>query len=119
MEALAAFDDQTNGFVAAQADHVADAMQFNEHEIITQGLGPLYNADSCGSCHLNPVTGGISEVTELRAGHHDSSGLFMDARGGSLINSNDPAFRCIVQDAGALLLIREPPRASMNRPLES
>jgi len=87
-EAFAAFDDKTNGFVAAQADHVADAMQFNEHESLTQGLGPLYNADSCGSCHLNPVTGGISEVTELRAGHHDARGLFVDAPGGSLINSN-------------------------------
>ena len=88
MEALAAFDNQTNGFVAAQADHDADAMQFNEHESLTQGLGPLYNADSCSSCHLNPVTGGISEVTELRAGHHDRHGLFVDAPGGSLINSN-------------------------------
>ena len=87
-EAFAAFDDQTNGFVAAQADHVADAMQFNEHESLAQGLGPLYNADSCGSCHLNPVTGGISEVTELRAGHHDARGLFVDAPDGSLINSN-------------------------------
>jgi len=44
-EAFAAFDDQTNGFVEAQAEHVADAMQFNEHESLTQGLGPLYNAD--------------------------------------------------------------------------
>ena len=87
-EASAAFDNQTNGFVAAQADHDADAMQFNEHESLTQGLGPLYNADSCGSCHLNPVTGGISEVTELRAGHHDRNGQFVDAPGGSLINSN-------------------------------
>jgi len=87
-EALAAFDNLTNGFVAAQADHDADAMQFNEHETPKQGLGPLFNADSCGSCHLNPVTGGISEVTELRAGHHDVLGQFVDAPGGSLINSN-------------------------------
>jgi CxxC motif-containing protein (DUF1111 family) len=87
-EALAAFDNKTNGFVAVQADHVADAMQFNEHETPAQGLGPVYNADSCGSCHFNPVTGGISEVTELRAGHHDGHGIFVDAPGGSLINSN-------------------------------
>ena len=39
-EAFAAFDDQTNGFVEAQADHVADAMQFNEHEGPTDGPGP-------------------------------------------------------------------------------
>ncbi len=87
-EALVAFDNLTNGFVAAQADHDADAAQFNEHETPQQGLGPLYNADSCGSCHFNPVTGGISEVTELRAGHRDGNGLFVDAPGGSLINSD-------------------------------
>jgi CxxC motif-containing protein (DUF1111 family) len=87
-EASAAFDNQTNGFVPAQADHDADAMVFNEHESISEGLGPLYNADSCGACHFNPVSGGISEVTELRAGHHDFRGNFVDAPGGSLINSN-------------------------------
>jgi len=43
-EALAAFDDQSNGFVAEQADHIADAMQFNEHDSLTQGLGPLHVA---------------------------------------------------------------------------
>jgi CxxC motif-containing protein (DUF1111 family) len=87
-EALAAFDNLTNGFVPAQSDHDADAMQFNEHETPRQGLGPLYNADSCGSCHFNPVTGAISEVTELRAGHLDRHGMFADAAGGSLINSD-------------------------------
>jgi CxxC motif-containing protein (DUF1111 family) len=87
-EASAAFDNQTNGFVAAQADFTADAMVFNEHESISEGLGPLYNADSCGACHFNPVSGGISEVTELRAGHRDFHGNFVDAPGGSLINSN-------------------------------
>src|SRR6267142_2169425 len=80
-EAVAAFDDQTNGFVAEQADHIVDAMQFNEHDSLTQGLGPLYNADSCGSCHFNPVAGGISEVTELRAGHIDRHGIFVEAPG--------------------------------------
>jgi CxxC motif-containing protein (DUF1111 family) len=87
-EAFAAFDNQTNGFVAAQADHDADAMVFNEHEGLKDGLGPLYNADACGACHFNPVSGGISEVTELRAGHTDHHGLFVDAPGGSLINSD-------------------------------
>jgi CxxC motif-containing protein (DUF1111 family) len=87
-EAPTGFDDLTNGFVLAQTDHIADATQFNEHETLAQGLGPLYNFDSCGSCHFNPVTGGISEVTELRVGHRDQSGSFVDAPGGSLINSN-------------------------------
>jgi CxxC motif-containing protein (DUF1111 family) len=87
-EAPAAFDNLTNGFVAAEADHDADAMVFSEHEAPKDGLGPLYNADSCAACHFNPATGGISEVTELRAGHLDGHGLFVDAPGGSLINSN-------------------------------
>jgi CxxC motif-containing protein (DUF1111 family) len=87
-EALAGFDNLTNGFVTAEADHDADAMKFSEHEAPTDGLGPLYNADSCAACHFNPATGGISEVTELRAGHLDAHGMFVDAAGGSLINSN-------------------------------
>jgi CxxC motif-containing protein (DUF1111 family) len=87
-EAPAGFDNLTNGFVAAEADHDADAMVFSEHEAPKDGLGPLYNADSCAACHFNPAIGGISEVTELRAGHLDRNGLFVDAPGGSLINSN-------------------------------
>jgi CxxC motif-containing protein (DUF1111 family) len=87
-EAPAGFDNLTNGFVAAEADHDADAMVFSEHEAPKDGLGPLYNADSCAACHFNPATGGISEVTELRAGHLDGHGFFVDAPGGSLINSN-------------------------------
>jgi CxxC motif-containing protein (DUF1111 family) len=85
-EAPTGFDSLTNGFVL-QEQHDADADQFNEHETPQQGLGPLFNLDSCGSCHFNPVTGGISEVTELRAGHRDQNGSFVDAPGGSLINS--------------------------------
>jgi CxxC motif-containing protein (DUF1111 family) len=46
----------------------------------------VYNAQSCAECHQNPVTGAISQVTEFRAGHTDSSGNFVDAPGGSLIN---------------------------------
>ena len=33
------------------------------------GLGPIYNAQSCRECHQNPVSGGASQVTEHRAGH--------------------------------------------------
>ena len=45
----------------------------------------MYNAQSCGECHQNPVTGGISQVTELRAGRFDGSS-FVDHPGGSLIH---------------------------------
>ncbi len=75
-EAPTGFDGLSNGMVA-QATHDSDADDFNEVEQIDDGLGPLYNAQSCRECHQNPVTGGISQVTELRAGHKDAHGLFV------------------------------------------
>jgi CxxC motif-containing protein (DUF1111 family) len=84
-EAPAAFDSQTNGFIT-QAQYDAFKATFEEREEVAQGLGPVYNAQSCAECHQNPVTGGISQVTELRAGHLDDLGNFVDAPGGSLIN---------------------------------
>ena len=47
---------------------------------------PIYNAQSCAECHQNPVSGGISQVTELRAGHFDGN-IFTNHPGGSLIQS--------------------------------
>jgi CxxC motif-containing protein (DUF1111 family) len=84
-EAPAAFDGQTNGLVT-QSTHEADQEVFDEQEFIDDGLGPVYNAQSCGECHQNPVSGGISQVTELRAGQRDQGG-FEDHPGGSLIHS--------------------------------
>src|SRR3989441_9278733 len=49
------------------------------------GLGPVYNAQSCGECHQNPTSGGISQINELRAGHFNGFN-FVDHPGGSLIN---------------------------------
>ena len=84
-EAPAGFDNQTNGFLT-QVDYDAARATFEERDEIADGLGPVYNAQSCAECHQNPVTGGVSQVSELRAGHRDFSGNFVDAPGGSLIN---------------------------------
>src|SRR5262249_27593134 len=48
----------------------------------------------CAECHQNPVTGGISQITELRAGHFDGVN-FVEQVGGALINDRaiDPAFQ--------------------------
>ncbi|HYP53253.1 MAG TPA: hypothetical protein VEQ42_06910, partial [Pyrinomonadaceae bacterium] len=85
-EAPAAFDNQTNGFTDQTTFH-ADRAAFEKQEIVGTGLGPVYNAQSCAECHQNPVTGGISQIPELRAGHNDINGRFVDAPGGSLIQS--------------------------------
>jgi CxxC motif-containing protein (DUF1111 family) len=31
-----------------------------------QGLGPLFNADACRTCHVDPVTGGVSDTLETQ-----------------------------------------------------
>jgi CxxC motif-containing protein (DUF1111 family) len=84
-EAPTGYDNKTNNMVP-QATFAADLEVFEERDDIAKGLGPVYNAQSCAECHQNPVTGAISQVTELRAGHTDASGNFVDAAGGSLIN---------------------------------
>src|SRR5712692_6283433 len=69
-EAPRGFDNVPNGFVT-QAVFDADKLVFEERDDIAKGLGPVYNTQSCTECHQNPVTGAISQVTELRAGHFD------------------------------------------------
>lgn len=77
-EALTGFDDQSNGF-SDPARRQADQKVFEEIEHITpDGLGPIYNAQSCRECHQTPVTGATSQVTELRVGHLDPHGFFQN-----------------------------------------
>lgn len=63
-EAPTGFDRLTNGRVT-QAEHDADRAQFEEDAVLP-ALGPVYNARSCANCHETPVTGGSSQVTEVR-----------------------------------------------------
>jgi len=84
-EAPAGFDNKTNGFVT-QAEYDDLRAVFEERDDVAKGLGTVYNAQSCAECHQNPVTGGGSQIAELRAGHRDAAGNFVDAPGGSLIN---------------------------------
>lgn len=79
-EAPAGFDNKTidPNFVT-QADFDIALADFAEIEEIDEGLGPVFNSASCGECHNNPVIGGISQITELRAGHLDFNGTFVAA----------------------------------------
>jgi CxxC motif-containing protein (DUF1111 family) len=92
-EAPTGFDGLSNGHTTQEVFE-ADRETFDELEDIDEGLGPLYNARSCGGCHENPVSGGISQINELRAGHFNGFS-FVDHPGGSLINdrSIDAAFQ--------------------------
>ncbi len=76
-EAPTGFDNKSNGLVD-DATHQADQAAFEETETISEGLGPLFNAQSCRECHQNPVSGGHSQVMELRVGHKDKNGTFQN-----------------------------------------
>ena len=56
----------------------ADQAVFMEEEDESSGLGPVYNARSCVDCHAQPNVGGVSQVTELRVGHRDAAGHFVN-----------------------------------------
>jgi CxxC motif-containing protein (DUF1111 family) len=89
-EAPAGFDTPTlaqnpgsqsssNGIAEPFADTFAlDQQFFERREDPSLGLGPVYNAVSCSECHQNPVSGGPSQITELRVGHRDANGNFVN-----------------------------------------
>jgi CxxC motif-containing protein (DUF1111 family) len=99
-EAPTGFDNLTNGFIeqgpafeSLNEDNVVALRSFNDNrfifeevENIQDGLGPAYNAQSCRECHQNVVTGGASQVAELRSGR-TVDGQFFESLGGTLIHS--------------------------------
>jgi CxxC motif-containing protein (DUF1111 family) len=69
----------SNGIVEPPGDTFARDQQIYEQDHSVQtGLGPVYNATACVSCHQNPNSGGASQFTELRVGHNDENGNFVN-----------------------------------------
>lgn len=99
-EAPTGFDSLTNGyldqgpdFATLEEDTVVPFRSFNDDRFIfeeveraSDGLGPVYNAQSCRECHQNVATGGASQVAEHRTGRLEG-GVFFESLGGSLIHS--------------------------------
>jgi hypothetical protein len=58
----------------------------------------VFNATACSECHQNPVTGGASQITEVRVGHKDANGNFANPT--ILINdgANSISGRSLVND---------------------
>jgi CxxC motif-containing protein (DUF1111 family) len=91
VEAPAGFDTPTlaqhpgsqstsNGIVQPPGDDYAlDQARFEQDHDASTGLGPVFNARACAECHQNPVSGGSSQFTEIRAGHKDANGNFVAA----------------------------------------
>src|SRR5262245_31742266 len=99
-EAPTGFDNLTNGYLqqgpdfdTLEEDTVVPLRSFNDNRFIFEeverradGLGPVYNAQSCRECHQNVATGGASQVAEHRTGRLEG-GVFFESLGGSLIHS--------------------------------
>ncbi len=112
---MAGFDGEENGFATEfcanqdalvnspnspqipedECDFEAAEEEFTGPETVADGLGPIYNADGCGTCHAsNPqfdpnnferkLVGATSAIMEKRAGFFDGVN-FHDHPGGSLI----------------------------------
>lgn len=92
----------TNGFGVAltgltsqqQAAFNEGRAAFREAETAAEGLGPIFNRDSCAACHSAPVLGGASRITVTRFGR-TSNGVFdpLTSLGGSLLQDRaiDPS----------------------------
>ena len=73
--------------LSAQQLQLFDAgrLDFEDLETKADGLGPAFNGISCHSCHNIPVTGGVGNVSVLRAGKR-VGGVYTEPQGGSLVH---------------------------------
>ena len=70
----------SNGILQPPGDTYAlDQARFEQDHDAKTGLGPVFNARACVDCHQNPVSGGSSQFTEIRAGHRNTAGDFIAA----------------------------------------
>ena len=113
-EAPAGFDTPTlvqspgsksssNGIAEPPGDTFRLDQQIYEtaHDVNT-GLGPVFNARACVECHQNPVSGGASQFTELRAGHRDANGNFVNPTVPINGGANQIGGRSIVNDRAVI-----------------
>jgi CxxC motif-containing protein (DUF1111 family) len=69
----------SNGIAEPSGDSFAlDQQIYETQHDVNSGLGPVFNGRACAECHQNPVSGGASQFTELRVGHLDANGNFVN-----------------------------------------
>lgn len=89
----------SNGIAEPAGDTYAlDQSVFEKRHGVDDGLGPVFNATACVDCHQNPVTGGPSQITEIRAGHLDANGNFVNPTIPINDGANTIAGRSLVND---------------------
>src|SRR4029077_1227002 len=118
-EAPAGFDTPTlaqnpgsqstsNGIAQPAGDTYAlDQTTFEQDHDASTGLGPVFNARACADCHQNPVSGGSSQFTEIRAGHLDEDGNFVAATVPINDGASTIANRSLINDRALLPQAKE------------
>jgi len=92
-------ESTNNGIVEPAGDtYGLDQASFEQEHDASTGLGPVFNARACADCHQNPVSGGSSQFTEIRAGHLDANGNFVAATVPINDGANTIALRSIIND---------------------
>src|SRR5437899_6780855 len=105
------FGDPLGRLTRAQRERFTAGRQtFEEVEGVADGLGPVFNADSCAACHNVGGTGGGSETVETRFGTM-TNGVFdpLVNLGGPLIQTDG------IGHQGACTFVGEhvPPQATI------
>src|SRR5437016_1763952 len=105
----------SNGIAEPPGDTFAlDQKIFEQREGVDKGLGPVFNMSSCVDCHLNPVSGGPSQITEIRVGHKDANGNFVNPTISINHGANTITGRSIVNDRAICAEAQEQVPASEN-----
>jgi CxxC motif-containing protein (DUF1111 family) len=94
---------KSNGIAEPAGDSYAlDQRVYEQIHDVSTGLGPVFNGRACAECHQNPVSGGASQFTELRVGHTDANGNFVNPT--VLINdgANTISGRSIINDRAVI-----------------
>src|ERR1700723_1441638 len=93
----------SNGLVEPPGDTFArDQQVYEQNETVANGLGPVYNATSCVNCHQNPNSGAASQITELRVGHNDANGNFVNPTVTINDGANTITGRSIINDRAVI-----------------
>jgi CxxC motif-containing protein (DUF1111 family) len=96
-------NSSSNGIVEPPGDLFGLDQRIYEtaHDVST-GLGPVFNARACVDCHQNPVSGGASQFTELRVGHRDATGTFVNPVVSINDGANQITGRSIINDRAVI-----------------
>ena len=103
------------GLDAAQLQRFADGLvEFDTVLSVADGLGPIFNDNSCGTCHSFPVSGGSGTKVVTRFGKSASGGNPFDPlshKGGSLKQEQfiDPAVQEFVPAEADVVINRITP----------